>query len=106
MGKRNVKSIAKGFKKAAGKKFGIRRMILFGSFATGKAREGSDVDLLVVADGFKSRAAYMSGLYREWHIAQKIKLPVDFICFTGEEFFRLSRKASIARQAMEEGEEI
>ena len=83
MGKANVEAInlAKYFKEKAKGKYGIQKIILFGSQVTGQTREGSDIDLLVVSDKFKKRADFMSKLFVEWHIVQKKKFPVDFIFF-------------------------
>lgn len=101
-----VIKIVKDFKEKAEKKYGIGKVILFGSYATGKTREGSDIDLLVVANRFRSRADFMSRLFREWHIVQKKRNPVDFICFTEKEFNKLSKQITIVKQALEEGVRI
>jgi len=70
----------KGFKERVGKDFPIKRMILFGSMATGKAIKDSDIDLIIVSDRFKDmnfirRAAKM---YNYW----ELRYPVDFLCYT------------------------
>jgi len=108
MGKANTEAIrlARDFKGKAKKKYDIDKIILFGSQATGKTREGSDIDLLVVSDKFKNKAKSMSQLSAEWHINQKKKFPVDFLCFTRKEFNRLSTRITIVKQALEEGIEI
>lgn len=98
--------IAKDFKEKAKEKYGIQKVIVFGSQVTGRARAGSDIDLLVVSDSFKKKAESMSKLLAEWHLNQKKKIPVDFICFTRKEFDELARKATIVKQALEEGVEI
>lgn len=93
MGKANPAAIkmVKDFKKHAARKCGIQKIILFGSQATGMTRNESDIDLLIVADKFKDRPAFMSRLLKEWHIVQKKKHPVDFVCFNKDEFTKLSR---------------
>lgn len=108
MGKANIEAIrlAKDFKKKASGRFDIDKMILFGSQATGKTREGSDIDLLVVSKKIKKRAEFMSALSMEWHITQKKNKPVDFICYTPEEFKAKSKGITIVRQALKEGVEI
>lgn len=105
MGKANPEAvkIAKDFKRHAAKKYGIQKITMFGSQATGKTRRGSDIDLLVVSDKCRHKAEFMSKLFREWHIVQKKKYPVDFICYTPEEFNRLSKQITIVKQAQEEG---
>ncbi|MBI2574782.1 nucleotidyltransferase domain-containing protein [Candidatus Woesearchaeota archaeon] len=108
MGKKNPDAIsmAKDFKERAKKKYGIKRIIIFGSQVTGKTRPGSDIDLLVVSNNFRSRAKMMSKLYAEWHVVQKKKHPVDFLCYTPREFNRMSKQVTIVKQALEEGVEI
>lgn len=108
MGKANLEAIemARDFKEKAKKKYNIDRIILFGSQATGKTREGSDIDLLVISDKFRNRVEFMSRLFEEWHIKQKKKFPVDFICFRRKEFDKLSERVTIVKQALEEGVEI
>lgn len=108
MDKANIKTIklVKDFKKKASDRFGIDKIILFGSQATGKTREGSDIDLLVVSKKIKKRAAFMSALSMEWHIRQGKNHPVDFICYTPEEFKAKSKGITIVRQALKEGVEV
>lgn len=76
-------------------------MILFGSRARGKVHRYSDVDLLIVSEKFRRKdvidRAYP--LYLEWDL----DYPVDFLCYTPEEFRRLSRRVSIVREALREG---
>jgi len=60
-------------------------IILFGSFATGDINEGSDIDILVVADfqvGFLDRIKLLMDLNR-------FGLPVEPIGYTLEEFDRM-----------------
>ncbi|MBI2971447.1 MAG: nucleotidyltransferase domain-containing protein [Candidatus Aenigmarchaeota archaeon] len=108
MGKANPEAIklAKDFKKKAAGKFAIDKIILFGSQATGKTREGSDIDLLVVSKNVKKRAVFMSALSKEWHIAQKKNKPVDFLCYTPEEFRAKSKGITIVRDAVKHGVEV
>jgi len=60
-----------------------RKIILFGSYARGEAREGSDVDLLVIEDRFESRR-------REWARLRAslspLRIPVDLILCTKDHF--------------------
>jgi len=64
----------KGFKERVGKDFPIKRMIFFGSMATGKATKDSDIDLIIVSDRFKDmnfirRAAKM---YNYWDLTYPV----------------------------------
>lgn len=55
MGKAAVLKIIGQFKDALEKKgIKIERIVLFGSYAAGKQREGSDIDLVVISDDFSS----------------------------------------------------
>jgi predicted nucleotidyltransferase len=101
-----VVKLVKDFKEKAGKKYGIKKIILFGSQVTGNIRDGSDIDLLIVSDKFKRKTEFMSQLAVEWHIIQKKKFPVDFLPYKTKEFRELSKKITIVKQALEEGIEI
>jgi len=79
-------------------------MVLFGSRARGDVRRHSDVDLIVVSEGFrrKDHVARAYPLYLAWDL----RYPVDFLCYTPEEFRRLSRRGGIVREALREGVHI
>ncbi|MBI4144180.1 nucleotidyltransferase domain-containing protein [Candidatus Woesearchaeota archaeon] len=96
------------FKKSIINKYTVKRIILFGSRATGTAKKHSDVDLIIVSKKFKGREGLKaaSSLYEDWHLRQKIGLPVDFLCYSPDEFKRLSNRISIVSQAIKEGIEI
>jgi len=97
-----VKKLKK-FKEKINKKYGINKVILFGSRSGRNFREDSDVDLIIVGkfkgDKNLDRAPL---LYLEWDV----DLPVDFLCYTPSEFNNLKRKISIVREAIKEGIEI
>lgn len=82
----------------------IERVILFGSRARGDARPRSDTDLIVVSRAFEGKTASRRAapLYRAWEPV----VPVDFLCYTPQEFERLAGKPSIVSVALEEGVEI
>ena len=103
---REIIEMVRDFKERAQRKYGLKKVVLFGSHATGSTRKESDIDLLVVVDDFKGRANTMSKLSREWHIVQKKKSPVDFVPFTQNEFEKLSKEVSIVSEAIREGIEI
>jgi len=92
------------FKEIA-KKYKVERIILFGSQATGKTKGSSDVDLIIVSRD-KRKLELLQSLYHEWHINQRINLPVDFICYTPEEFEKKEGEISIVSLALKEGIEI
>ncbi len=92
------------FRKKVSKKIPLDRLILFGSHVTGMARKYSDVDLIIVSSGFRKLNFFRRGamMYDFWNL----DYPVDFLCYTPEEFNRLRKQISIVKQALEEGIEI
>src|SRR3989344_5891394 len=92
------------FKKNIGKKYNLQTVILFGSRASGKPHKDSDVDLVIVSKDFKGKKSYKRSppLYLEWDL----DLPVDFLCYTPEEFKKVKNRITIVREAVEEGIEI
>ncbi|MBI4181390.1 MAG: nucleotidyltransferase domain-containing protein [Candidatus Aenigmarchaeota archaeon] len=92
------------FRAAASREVPIEHMFLFGSRAWGIPHRYSDIDLVLVSRafrrlGFRWRATKM---YDFW----TLHLPVDFLCYTPEEFNRLRRQRTIVREAVEHGIEI
>ena len=89
------------------KKYGVKKIFLFGSYSKDIANEESDVDLIIIGDfedkGNLKRAPIF---YKEWHLVQNIDLPVDIICYTPEEFDELKNQITIVKEAVEEGMEI
>ena len=56
MDKRAVLEIISRFQKALEKKgIKIKKLILFGSYASGQSREGSDIDVVVISDDFAGK---------------------------------------------------
>ncbi len=82
----------------------INKMILFGSMAKGKSHKDSDIDLIVVSRKFKKKKSFKRslGFYKYW----TIECPVDFLCYTPEEFNKLKKQITIVREAVKEGIEI
>ena len=89
------------FRRRLQKSFAIERMILFGSRARGRHRRSGDVDIIVVSERFRGKGAIerATPLYLEWDLG----LPVDFLCYTPEEFRDLSRRGGLVREALREG---
>jgi len=99
-----ITSGLQAFKMRVNKESPLKKMIFFGSRATGKEHEDSDIDLIIVSDEFKSlnfikRAAKM---YNCWDM----NYPVDFLCFTPEEFEKRTKGITIVSEAVKEGIEI
>jgi predicted nucleotidyltransferase len=65
-------------------------VVLFGSFATGEINEGSDIDILVVADfkeGFLDRIGTLMRL-------NSFGIPVEPVGYTLEEFEEMKRRGN------------
>ncbi len=82
----------------------IDRLYLFGSRASGKPHRWSDVDLIVVSKRFKGKGILNRSpkLHMKWNL----NYPVDFLCYTPEEFRKLSKQISIVSEAIKNGIEI
>ena len=61
------------------------KIFLFGSYATGKANEDSDIDLLVIKDTLEPRHKRSIEMQR---LLKGSKLPVDILVYTNDEFER------------------
>jgi len=94
----------KKFKKRLSKRIQVNKLILFGSRARGKTERWADFDLMVVSENFKNEDSLNRaiGFYDYWDI----DYPVDFLCYTPEEFEKLRKKISIVAEAMRDGVEI
>ena len=75
-----------------------------GSFVSGRPGKDSDMDLILVSKSFRGKKFFKRGigLYKYW----KFDCPVDFLCYTPEEFREKSRQISIVSQAIKEGMEL
>ena len=94
----------KEFKSETNKDMAIRKIYFFGSRAKGTPHRWSDIDLVIVSDKFKKlrfreRATKM---YDYWNFSY----PVDFLCYTPEEFNKLKKQVTIVREAVKDGIEI
>lgn len=94
----------KEFKSEASKHIPINKMIFFGSRVSGKPHKWSDIDLIIVSNkfgylNFRKRATKM---YDYWNL----DYPVDFLCYTPQEFNKLKKQITIIREAVKEGIEI
>ncbi|MBI5223513.1 nucleotidyltransferase domain-containing protein [Candidatus Micrarchaeota archaeon] len=91
----------KEFKKAVSIKLPVERMIFFGSRATGNAGKWSDVDLIIVSKKFKQVKPLERGheLYDYW----KLDYPVDFLCYSPDEFEKAKKRIGLASEALKNG---
>ena len=102
--KKSLMKELKSFKDDISADFPVEKIILFGSLAAGKANKDSDVDLVIVSPKFRGMGFFRRGasMYDHW----KIRMPVDFLCYTPEEFKKLSQRVTIVREAIATGIEI
>ena len=104
MGRKKHIEFLKEFKRKLSERIPISKLILFGSRAGGNPRRWSDFDLIIVSSKFNKLANLKRGIgfYDYWNL----DYPVDFLCYTPEEFDELKDKVSIIREAVENGVEI
>ena len=104
MGRKKHIDFLKDFKNNVSNKVPIDKMILFGSRAHGKPHRWSDFDLIIVSKKFRNLDSLKRslGFYDYWNF----DYPVDFLCYTPEEFNKLKKQITIVREAVENGIEI
>lgn len=104
MGEKIDLSEVEAFLRRINKKFRIKKAVIFGSSVRGDYGKYSDVDLIVVSDVFRELSPLKRpvNLYPEWDL----DYPVDFICYTPEEFEKLSKRPSLVREALKEGKVV
>jgi len=94
----------KEFKRKLEKKINIKMIIFFGSRVSGKPHKDSDIDLIIVSEDFRGKKfRYRAiGFYDYWNL----EYPVDFLCYTPEEFNKLKKQVTIVKEAVEKGVKI
>ncbi len=92
------------FKRNLDGEISVSKIIFFGSRVSGKPHKDSDIDLIVVSKDFNGKRFRDRpiGFYSHW----TLDYPVDFLCYTPEEFNKLRKQVSIVREAVKEGIEI
>ena len=104
MGRKKHLEYLKNFKKQLSKEIPIQKMYLFGSRAGGKPHRWSDFDLLIVSKKFRNKVSFERsvGFHKYW----SIDYPVDFLCYTPEEFNRFKNQITIVNEAIKKGIKI
>jgi len=74
------------------------QILIFGSHANNTSHEGSDIDVIVVSDSF-SEIPFISRM-TELVIHVPLPIHVDYICYTHDEFLRLSKTSAIVKEAL------
>jgi len=79
-------------------------VILFGSRARGDALKDSDLDVLVVSDAFAD-VRWLDRMFRVYQDCD-IRMGVELLCYTPDEYQRKLGELGIVRTASEEGLEL
>lgn len=88
MDKGTVLNTVANFKKALElKSVRIKKIILFGSFASGAAKEESDIDLIVISDDFKNKT-YWERIDLLSEAIYQVMKPIEAVAMTTEEWER------------------
>ncbi|MGH9338831.1 MAG: nucleotidyltransferase domain-containing protein [Acidobacteriota bacterium] len=79
----------------------VDEIILFGSRVQGKTGRDTDVDLVIVSPDFEGMDFFQRGakMYDHWDL----DYPVDFLCYTPEEFDKLKKRTSMVSEAAKTG---
>lgn len=82
--KNQIEQIVRLYAKEVEKDYSIEQIILFGSYATGKANEQSDIDVAIVSPDFqdKPEMEILEDLSKK---AMKIETSLEVLAFTPEE---------------------
>ena len=97
---RKANKIVKRFINLIIKKFNLKKIIIFGSFARGDYHKGSDLDLIIVGE-FKERFIDRIGKIIELNDSD---LEIDVMVYTEEEFQKMiQERRPFIEQALEEG---
>lgn len=104
MGRKTIIKQLREYKKVLSKDIPVYKMFFFGSRARGKFHRDSDIDLVIVSSKFRRLNFFRRGakLYDYWNL----NYPVDFLCYTPEEFNKLKKQITIVREAIKKGIEI
>lgn len=97
---RKTNKIVKRFINLIIKKFNLKKIIIFGSFAREDYHKGSDLDLIIVGE-FKERFIDRIGKIIELNDSD---LEIDVMVYTEEEFQKMIKeRRPFIEQALEEG---
>lgn len=106
--KNNIKKLIKEYLKNFSPNIRVKGVFLFGSYATGKIRKNSDVDLIIISPDFKKinfiKRLEILSQFRKNKITRL--MPMDIFGYTPEEFKNIDRESIIMKQAKKEGKMI
>lgn len=81
------------------KELGARKVILFGSLASGKVGRASDIDLIIVKETEKR---FLDRL-EEFYIELQPEVGMDILVYTPREFEEMKESSAFVRRAVREG---
>jgi predicted nucleotidyltransferase len=96
-----LKIIKKYLRAVAGHGLPVKAGVLFGSYATGRMHEWSDIDLLVVSPRFDKKFK-RKDIDLLWHVAADVDSRIEPIA-VGERQYRESKDSYIIVEARREG---
>ena len=103
MDKSTVLEIISRFRKAIeSRNIKVSRLILFGSYATGKFREGSDIDLIVISDDFAGKD-YWQRIDILSDVIYELFEPIEVVAMTHDEW---NNRESVMVDYAREGEVV
>lgn len=105
----HLNKITKVYLKNIPKSIRVKLVFLFGSYATGKVRKDSDIDVIIVSPDFK-KMEFIKRLELLSHVqgasALTRSVPMDIIGYTPEEFENIDKESIVMRRAKREGKVI
>ena len=101
MDRKEIVKLLSSFKSKVNKKFPVTKMIFFGSRTGKRFHKDSDIDLIIVSPKFRGLNFFKRGsnMYKFWDY----DIPVDFLCYTPEEFEKRRKQVSIVNEAEKKG---
>jgi len=103
-----VKKVIDNYIEGFPSNFRVEGVFLFGSCATGKAKEDSDIDLVIISSDFKGidflkRLEFLSAL-RSSNMTRSVSM--DIIGYTPQEFENIEKESIVMRRAKREGKMV
>jgi predicted nucleotidyltransferase len=101
---KHIAEFAKKYLETIKKIYAPEGLWFFGSRISGKAKKGSDIDLILVSKKFKGQKF----IYRMGDFLKNIDYQkhIDAICYTPEEFEKKKKEIGIIQDALKNGEKV
>ena len=87
--------IVEGFIRKLVAEIPVDEVILFGSYAHGRAKDYSDIDLAIISDWFRGRP-YIKNMQYLSRCAASYNSLIEALPFTGEEYKKLDKRTVLA----------